>query len=57
MVEEKDPEEMNLNLAAALGAGDVSTQCFSIYVPNKDSSGNEVFDCNETKYLFTVVLL
>ena len=42
MVEEKDPEEMNLNLAAALGAGDVSTQCFSIYVPNKDSSGNEI---------------
>lgn len=32
----------DFDLATALGAGDVSPQCFSIYVPNKDRTGEEI---------------
>jgi hypothetical protein len=34
------PEDVDL--AAALGAGDVLAQCFAIYVPNKDRNGKEI---------------
>ena len=34
---------VEIDLSAALGAdGGVSTQCFSIYIPNKDRHGNEI---------------
>jgi hypothetical protein len=33
--------ETELNLAEALGATDAATQCFSVYVPNKDCHGRE----------------
>lgn len=35
-------EAIEVDLAAAFGAGDVSPQCFSIYIPNKDQKGNEI---------------
>src|SRR5580700_8690350 len=31
-----------VDLAAALGVGEVSAQCFAIYVPNKDRDGKEI---------------
>jgi hypothetical protein len=37
------PPGENLDLAAALGAQDnYSTQCFTVYVPNKDKDGVEI---------------
>ena len=36
-------DSKGLDLTTALGAdADVSTQCFSIYIPNKDKHGNEI---------------
>lgn len=35
-------ESLNLDLAQALGAEDASSQCISIYIPNRDKSGNEI---------------
>jgi hypothetical protein len=35
-------DDIELNLADALGAEDSSSQCFSIYVPNKDCKGKEI---------------
>lgn len=37
-----DEDSVELDLAQALGAENASSQCISIYVPNKDSSGNEI---------------
>ena len=34
--------ELEFNLAEALGADESSSQCISIYVPNKDRVGNEI---------------
>lgn len=42
MADEAGQGEADIDLAAALGAGDVSPQCFAIYVPNKDRTGNEI---------------
>ena len=42
MTEEGEPVVQDLDLGAALGAADVSPQCFSIYVPNKDRQGVEI---------------
>jgi hypothetical protein len=37
------PEPIRINLSEALGAdAGVATQCFSIYVPNKDKDGKEI---------------
>ena len=44
MPDDIDQDSADIDLAAALGAGDVSTQCFSIYVPNKDRTGKEIGD-------------
>ena len=42
MSDEPNAEEF-VDIATALGAdGGVSTQCFSIYVPNKDRHGVEI---------------
>src|SRR5436305_5901607 len=36
---------IGIDLAAALGANEaVSTQCFTIYIPNKDRDGEEIGD-------------
>lgn len=35
-------DSVNLDLAQALGAESASSQCISIYIPNKDASGNEI---------------
>jgi hypothetical protein len=35
-------ESLNLDLALALGAESASSQCISIYIPNKDALGNEI---------------
>lgn len=37
-------DAIELDLAAALGADDSSSQCFSVYVPDKDRLGNEIGD-------------
>jgi hypothetical protein len=37
-----EQEDIELDLAAALGAEDSSSQCFSIYVPDKDCEGKEI---------------
>lgn len=42
MVVENEEDPVDVDLASALGAGDVSSQCFSIYVPNKDQKGEEI---------------
>lgn len=35
-----EPEPIDVDIAAAFGAdAGVSTQCFSVYVPNKDKNG------------------
>jgi hypothetical protein len=37
------PEEPDINLADVLGATDeTSTQCFTIYIPDKDADGEEI---------------
>lgn len=37
-------DDIELDLAVAFGAETSSSQCFSIYVPNKDSAGREFGD-------------
>lgn len=38
-----EPEPLRVNLSEALGANaGISTQCFAIYVPNKDKNGKEI---------------
>src|SRR5437588_7748607 len=45
-----------VDLAAALGAdGGISTQCFSIYVPNKDRDGKEIG--NQRKWVLEAIRL
>jgi hypothetical protein len=41
MADETVPGETEIDLSDALGAEGVSSQCFSIYVPDKDRQGNE----------------
>lgn len=55
MADEQDPEEASLNLAEALGAAGVSSQCFSIYVPNKDRGGKEIG--NQRKWVLEAIRL
>lgn len=42
MADEQEQDHQDVDLAAVLGAGDVSHQCFSIYVPDKDRKGSEI---------------
>src|SRR5438874_1144111 len=43
MAEEKDGSFEDIDLVAALGSDPgVSTQCLSIYIPNKDRNGEEI---------------
>ena len=42
MANQNEQLQEEIDLAGALGAGDVSAQCFSIYVPNKDRKGEEI---------------
>jgi hypothetical protein len=35
-------DSVDLDLAQALGAENASSQCISIYIPNKDASGKEI---------------
>jgi len=40
---ENQDEEMDVDLSLELGASaGVSTQCFTVYIPNKDRKGNEI---------------
>jgi hypothetical protein len=51
---ERQGEE--IDIAAALGAdAGVSTQCFSIYIPNKDRAGNEIG--NQRKWVLEAIQL
>ena len=42
MADPSDANEVELDLAHALGAEDSSSQCFSVYIPNKDCDGKEI---------------
>jgi hypothetical protein len=43
MESEQKQDSENIDLVAALGAEtSTSTQCFTIYVPNKDRAGQEI---------------
>lgn len=44
MSDEVKPDDVELDLVGALGAEDSLSQCFSIYVPNKDRTGREIGD-------------
>ena len=50
-----EPNNLELNVAAALGATDTSSQCFSIYVPNKDQAGAEIG--NQRKWVLEAIRL
>ena len=41
-MDEITPKDVDLDLAKDLGATLSSTQCFSVYIPNKDSKGKEI---------------
>jgi hypothetical protein len=53
MADAGDPIE--LDLGAALGAADSASQCFSVYVPNKDRAGNEIG--NQRKWVLDFIRL
>ena len=55
MPDDADPDEMPLDMAQALGAEDSSSQCFSVYVPNKDREGNEIG--NQRKWVLEAIRL
>jgi len=55
MPDEPEPDEAELNLAEALGAEDSSSQCFSIYIPNKDCQGEEIG--NQRKWVLEAIRL
>src|SRR6266542_2036675 len=56
MADEQDQTHPELDLAAALGAdSDYATQCFSIYVPNKDRQGQEIG--NQRKWVLEALRL
>jgi hypothetical protein len=42
MADEEKDDDVELDLSAALGAEDASSQCFSVYIPNKDCKGQEI---------------
>ncbi|HET6387656.1 MAG TPA: hypothetical protein VFJ58_30070 [Armatimonadota bacterium] len=42
MPDETEQGQEDIDLASAFGAEDVSAQCFSIYIPNKDRNGDEI---------------
>jgi hypothetical protein len=45
MANKPDENEAEFDIATALGAdAGVSTQCFTVYVPNKDKDGQEIGD-------------
>jgi hypothetical protein len=52
--EEQEAEE--LDLATALGSdGGISTQCFTVYIPNKDRKGQEIG--NQRKWVLEAIRL
>lgn len=55
MAEEPEQGEIELDLATALGAEASSSQCFSIYIPNKDSKGIEIG--NQRKWVLEAMRL
>jgi hypothetical protein len=55
MVENGEPLE-EIDLVTALGSdGGVSTQCFSVYIPNKDRNGEEIG--NQRKWILEAIHL
>ena len=51
-----EQDDEGIDLAAALGsAGGVSTQCFTVYVPNKDRKGQEIG--NQRKWVLEAIRL
>lgn len=48
-------DKIELDLAAAFGVVDSSSQCFSIYVPNKDRHGEEIG--NQRKWVLEAMKL
>ena len=50
-----DPDEIPLDMAQAFGAEESSSQCFSVYMPNKDSKGNEIG--NQRKWVLEAIRL
>ncbi len=48
-------DEQPLDLGAALGAAESSSQCFSIYIPNKDRDGREIG--NQRKWVLEAMRL
>jgi hypothetical protein len=42
MPDDPQQDEVELDLAQALGAEGSSSQCFSVYIPNKDRKGEEI---------------
>jgi hypothetical protein len=55
MPDDRGPDEVELDLAEALGAADSSSQCFSVYVPNKDCKGEEIG--NQRKWVLEAIRL
>src|SRR5947209_17410827 len=56
MAGKKESAAEEVDLAAALGSdGGVSTQCFTIYIPNKDRDGNEIG--NQRKWVLEAIRL
>ena len=56
MPEDKQPEVVALSIATALGAdGGLSSQCFSVYIPNKDQQGQEIG--NQRKWVLEAIRL
>lgn len=55
MADEPSLSEDFVDFASALGATASSSQCFSVYVPNKDSKGKEIGD--QRKWVLEAILL
>jgi hypothetical protein len=56
MENQKEQAAQEMDLAAAFGSdGGVSTQCFTVYVPNKDRNGQEIG--NQRKWVLEAIRL
>jgi hypothetical protein len=56
MAEKEESDDQGTDLAAALGSeGGVSTQCFTVYIPNKDRKGREIG--NQRKWALEAIQL
>lgn len=53
MAEQEPQNEIEFDIAEALGAQDSSRQCFSVYIPNKDSVGREIG--NQRKWVLEAI--